>query len=132
MAMITVAIRTAVGETIGVLAENITAHLAIHSALVIGCGGATDYDESAVELTHIPSGGMVCQISDPLTVRFGAVRMFAQWLETVCSLEGFGYGAVPKGLPKHVRLQIRRFADAPNHWHLPRCSDSCTTTAAAP
>jgi hypothetical protein len=68
MAMITVAIRTAGGETIGVLAERITAHLTIHPGLVIGCGGATDYDESALELTHTLSGAMVCQISHPLTV----------------------------------------------------------------
>ena len=34
MAMITLAIPTGGGETIGVLAERITAHLAIHPALV--------------------------------------------------------------------------------------------------
>jgi hypothetical protein len=132
VAMITVAIPTGGRETIGVLAESITSHLAIHPALVIECGGATEYDQSAVELTHIPSGAMICQISDPLTLRFGAVRVFAQWLETVCSLGELGHGAVPNGFPRHVRLEIRRFADAPNHWRVPRCSDACTTTAAAP
>jgi hypothetical protein len=131
MAMITLAIPIARGETIGVLAERITAHLAIHPALVIGCGGATEYDESAMELTHTLSGAMVCQISDPLTVRFGAVRGFAQWLETVCPLDELGHEAVPKGLPKTVRVQICRFADAPNHWRPPRCSDVRTTTAAS-
>jgi hypothetical protein len=132
MAMITVAIPTAGGETIGVLAERITAHLAIHPALVIGCGGATDYDESALELTHTLSGAMVCQISDPLTVRPGAVREFARWLENVCPLAELGHDAVLKGLPKEVRIQIRRFVDAPNHWRLPGCSDAHTTTAAVP
>jgi hypothetical protein len=132
VAMITVAIPIAGGQTIGVLAETITAHLAIHPALVIGCGGATDYDHSAVELTHTPSGGPMCQVSDPLTLRYGALRRFAQWLETVCSLEQLGHDAVPNGLPKHVRRQIRRFADAPNHWRPPRFSDASTTTAAAP
>jgi hypothetical protein len=132
MAMITVAIPTAGGETIGVLAERITAHLAIHPGLVIGCGGATDYDECAVELTHTLSGAMVCHIGDPLTVRPGAVRAFAQWLETVCPLAELGHDAIPMGLPKNVRVQIRRFVDAPNHWRLPGCSDARTTTAAAP
>jgi hypothetical protein len=132
MAMITVAIPTAGGETIGVLAERITPHLAIHPSLVIGCGGATDYDESALELTHTLSGAAVCQISDPLTVRPGAVREFAQWLETVCPLDELGHAAFPKGLPEKVRAQIRRFTDAPNHWRLPGCSDTCTTMAAAP
>jgi hypothetical protein len=132
MAMITVAIPTAGGETIGVLAERITAHLAIHPALVIGCGGATEYDESAMELTHTLSGAMVCQISDPLTVRLGAVRGFARWLESVCSLAELGHDAIPKRLPKKVRMQIRRFVDAPNNWRLPGCSDARMTTAAAP
>jgi hypothetical protein len=132
MAMITVAIPTAGGETIGVLAERITAHLAIHPALVIGCCGATEYDESALELTHILSGAMVCQISDPLTVRLGAMRGFAQWLESVCPLDELGHDAFPKRLPENVRVEIRRFADAPNHWRLPGCSAACTTTAAAP
>jgi hypothetical protein len=132
MAMITIAIPTPGGETIGVLAERITAHLAIHPALVIGCGGATEYDESALELTHTLSGAMVCQISDPLTVRPGAVRGFARWLETVCPLEELRHDAVPNGLPKSVRAQIRRFADAPNHWRPPGCSDARTTTAVAP
>jgi hypothetical protein len=132
MAMITVAIPTASGETIGVLAERITAHLAIHPALVIGCGGATDYDESALELTHTLSGAMVCQISDPLMVRPGAVRGFAQWLETVCPLDELGRDAFTKGLPTKVCVQIRRFTDAPNHWRLPGCSDARTTTAASP
>ena len=52
MAMTSVAIRTAGGEKIGVLTERITAHLAIHPSLVIGCGGATLRDESALELTY--------------------------------------------------------------------------------
>jgi hypothetical protein len=132
MAMITVAIPTAGGETIGVLAERITAHLAIHPALVIGCGGATEYDEAALDLTHTLSGAMVCQISDPLTVRPGAVLRFAQWLETVCPLDELGHAAVSNGLPEKVCVQIRSFADAPNHWQLPGCSDAPTTTAAAP
>lgn len=132
MAMITVAIPTARGQAIGVLAEKITAHLAIHPALVIGCGGAIDYDESALELTHTLSGAMVCQLSDPLTVRPGAVREFAQWLETVCLLAELGHDAVPKGLPQEVRIQIRRFVDAPNHWRVPGYTDVRTTTAAAP
>jgi hypothetical protein len=119
MAMITVAIPTARGETIGVLAERISAHLAIHPALMIGCGGTTDYDESALELTHTLSGAMVCQIADPLTVRPGAVRGFAQWLETVCPLDELVHDAIPNGLPMRVRAQIRRFADAPNHWRVP-------------
>jgi hypothetical protein len=127
MAMITVAIPAAGGEAIGVLAERITAHLAIHPALVVGCGGATGYDESALELTHTLSGAMVCQISDPLTVRPGAVRGFAQWLETFCPLDELGHDAFPEGLLKKVRVQIRRFADAPNHWRPPRCSDARTT-----
>ena len=127
MAMITVAIRTAGGETIGVVAERITAHLAIHPGLVIGCGGATDYDESALELTHTVSGAMVCQVSNPLTVRHGAVRGFAQWLETVCPLNELGRDAFPMGLPNKVRVQIRRFADAPNHWRGPGCSEAGTT-----
>jgi hypothetical protein len=132
MAMITVAIHTAAGETIGVLAERITAHLAIHPGLVIGCGGATEYDESALELTHTLSGSMVCQISDPLTVHPGAVREFAQWLETVCPLGELGRDVIPKGLPEEVRIQIRHFADAPNHWRLFGCSDASTITAGAP
>lgn len=132
MAMITVAIPTAGGETIGVLAEKITAHLAIHPALVTGRCGATEYDESALELTHVLTGAMVCQISDPLTVRPGAVREFAQWLETACSLDELGRDAVREELAKKVRNQIRRFADAPNHWRPPRCPDPCTTTVAAP
>ena len=132
MAMITVAIPTASGETIGVLAEKVSAHLAIHPALVIGCSGATDYDESALELTHTTTGAMVCQIGDPLTVRPGAMRGFAQWLETICPLEDLGHAAIPKGLPKKVRAQIRRFADAPNHWRPPGYSHPSTTTAAAP
>ena len=132
VAMITLAIPTAGGRTIQVLAESITAHLAIHPALVIGCGGTTDYDQSAVELTHTQRGAMVCQISDPLTLRFGAVRLFGRWLETVCSLAELGHDAVPNGLPKHVRVQIRRFVDAPNHWRPPRLSDTSATMAAAP
>jgi hypothetical protein len=132
MAMITVAIPVAGGQTIGVLAERITAHLAIHPALVIGCGGTSDYDESALELTHTLSGAMVCQISDPLTVRLGAVRGFAQWLETACPLDELDHDAFPKGLPTKVRVQIRRFAEAPNHWRLPGCCDARTATAAAP
>ncbi|MGE2818227.1 hypothetical protein ACQI5H_24265 [Mycobacterium heidelbergense] len=119
MSMITVAIPTPAGETIGVLAEKITAHLAIHPGLLIGCCGATQYDESALELTHTLSGAMVCQISDPLTVRPGAVRGFAQWLETVCPLDKLDHDALPRRLPKDVRDQIRRFAEAPNHWRLP-------------
>jgi hypothetical protein len=132
MSMITVAIPTARGETIGVLAERITAHLAIHPGLVVGCSGATDYDESALELTHTLSGAMVCQISDPLTVRLGAVRGFAQWLETACPLNRLGHDAISKGLPKQVRVEIRRFVDAPNHWRSPERSDECTSTAVAP
>ncbi|OMC10581.1 hypothetical protein [Mycobacterium sp. SP-6446] len=132
MAMITVAIPTSSGETIGVLAERITPHLAIHPALVIGCAGATDYDESALELTYTLNGAMVCQISDPLTVRPGAIRGFAQWLETVCPFSELGHDLVPKGLPKAVRAQIRRFVDAPNDWQLPSCSESHTTMPAVP
>jgi hypothetical protein len=132
MAMVTIPIPTAGGETIGVLAERISAHLAIHPGLLIGRGGATEYDESALELTHTISGAMVCQISDPMTVRLGALRGFAQWLETVCPLDELGHDTIPKGLPKDVRQQIRCFADAPNHWRLPGYSDACTATAAAP
>ena len=128
--MMTVAIPTPGGETIGVLAERITAHLAIHPALVIGCGGVTEYDQSALELTHTLTGAPVCQISDPLTVRPGALRGFAQWLETVCRLDELGHDAFRKGLPEDVRVQIRRFIDAPNHWRPPGCSDARTTTAA--
>jgi hypothetical protein len=130
MAMITVAIPTAGGETIGVLAETITTHLAIHPALVISRGSVTGYDESALELTHTLSGALVCPISDSLTVRLGAMRGFAQWLETVCSLAELGHDAFPKGLPNEVRVQIRRFVDGPNYWRPPGCSDKRMTTAA--
>jgi hypothetical protein len=138
MAMITVAIPTAGGETIGVLAERITAHLAIHPLLVISYGGLADYDESALELSHTVSGATVCQISDPLAVPFRAVREFAQWLESVCPLAELDHDVVSKRLPKSVRIQIRRFADAPDRWlpprslrraHDPRC---CAGSAAAP
>jgi hypothetical protein len=132
MAMMTVAIPTAGGETIGVLAERITAHLAVHPALVIARGGAAEYDESALELTHTLSGAMVCQLSDPMTVHPGSVRGFAQWLETACPLDELGHDSVTKGLPKKVRIQIRRFADAPNHWRVPGCTDAGTTAAAVP
>lgn len=132
MAMITLAIPTARGETIGVLAERITAHLAIHPTLVTCRDGAADYDESALALTHILSGATVCQISNPLTLRLGAARAFALWLETTCPLDLLAYDTVPNGLPEDVRIQIERFADGPNDWRIPGYSDAHTTTPAAP
>ena len=52
MSMTTVAIRTGAGTTIGVLAEQLTPHLAVHPALVVDTDGGTDYDHAAWELTH--------------------------------------------------------------------------------
>lgn len=132
MAMITVAIPTVGGQKSGVLAEKITAHLAIHPALVIGWNGDTRYDESALELTHILSGALVCQIRQGPTACPEAVHRLAHWLETVCRLDKTGRDAIAQGLPKEARTQIRRFADSPSHWRPPEDHDVYTTTAAEP
>lgn len=121
MAMTTVAVRLPDGTTIGVLAERVTAHLAIHPLLVADTDGDTCYDQSALEITHVPTGAFLCMLDQPGTVRYSQLRTFANWLEAqtdCCTGERAGR-SVLEVLPGSVRREVRRFCEAPNFWHTP-------------